>query len=86
MQHLDPLSVRDPFYYKLSCFPVVEAMLTRVCLAQISRSRKVEVAFDGFVRPCLLDGLALSHFVTPTISLDIGSSRIRERRTILYHR
>ena len=43
------------------------------------------MAFDGFVRPCLLDGLALPHFVTPTISLDIGSSRICESRPILYH-
>ena len=62
----------------------MKAKLTRVCLAQISRSGEVEVAFDGFVRPCLLDGLALPHFVTPTISLDIGSSRICESCPILY--
>ena len=78
-----PLSVQDSFYSKSSCFPVVGCNAYARCLAQISRSRKLEAAFDGFVQPCLLDGLALLHFVTATISLNIGSRRIYESHTIL---
>ena len=63
-----PLSVRDSFYYKIPCIFVVEATLTRVCLVQLA-GEEVEAGIDGFVRPYLLDRLALPHFVTPTISL-----------------
>ena len=61
----------DSLYYTLPCFPVVEVTLTRVRMALISPNGEHGVAFDGFVRPSLLDGATLPQVVTPDVSFDI---------------
>ena len=51
--------------------------LTRVRMAQL-RDGVQKDAFDGFVRPSLLDGVVLPQVVTPELSFDI---EVRRRKT-----
>ena len=84
MQHPDMsviiLRACDSFYYRLPYFPVVDATITRVRMARIGSRGEVGVAFDGFVRPCLLDGVTLPQVVIPEVSFDIEVCRSSIRR------
>ena len=60
----------ESFYYRFPGFPVIEPALTPVRMAPM-RNGEQTAAFDGFVRPSLLNGVVLPQFVTPEVSFDI---------------
>ena len=85
MQHPDMsiifLRACESFYYLLPCFPVVDATLTRVRMLRIGSSGEVGVAFEGFLRPCLLDGVTLPQVVI--VDIEVCRSSIRRDSQVI---